>query len=175
MSVVIGVAEVERSELPVISAWGLTAIRPQPSRRHKRDKTPTTQQSHQQEISHENNLLPASSDRGLHCRFHLDRIEGLQLLAKHRVEKGIKACVTYTRRQNRWASEKRTPELMKILLSYGARAKSVIPELEQIAASFEDGEENFPHRLSLDKAEVVRDTIRAIEGSEEYPELIHIE
>jgi hypothetical protein len=57
------------------------------------------------------------------------RVEGLRLLAKHRIEEGIRACVNYTRDQNPWASEHRTPELMEILLSYGTHAKSVIPEL----------------------------------------------
>jgi len=99
------------------------------------------------------------------------RIEGLKILAKHRIEEGIEACVQYTRGQNPWASEKRTPELMKILLTYGARAKPVIPDLQRIAESFEKGEKNFPRNLSLQKAKEVRDTIRAIEASNEYPEL----
>ncbi|MBC8871612.1 MAG: HEAT repeat domain-containing protein [Planctomycetes bacterium] len=103
------------------------------------------------------------------------RLEGLRLLAKHRVKEGIGACVTYTRTQNPWASEKRTPELMKILLGYGAHAKSTTAELEQIADYFENDEENFPRQLSLEKAKVVRETVRAIEASDEYPELIRIE
>ena len=102
------------------------------------------------------------------------RLAGLQLLAKHRVREGIDACVKYTRTQNPWASEKRTPELMNILLSYGAHAKSTVPELKQIADGFEKGEKNFPRNLSLDKAKIVRETIRAIEASDEHPELIRI-
>ena len=88
---------------------------------------------------------------------------------------GIDACVKCTRTQNPWASEKRTPELMKILLGYGAHAKSTIAELKQIADYFENDEENFPRKLSLEKAKVVREAIRAIEASDEYPELIRIE
>ena len=103
------------------------------------------------------------------------RMEGLRLLAKHRVKEGIEACVTYTRAQNPWASEKRTPQLMKILLSYGAHAKSAIPQLKQIADGFGKGEKNFPRRLSLDKAKAVRETIRAIDASKEYPELMRIQ
>jgi hypothetical protein len=103
------------------------------------------------------------------------RMEGLRLLAKHRVNEGIKACVKYTRTQNPWASEKRTPELMKVLLKYGAHAKSAIPELKQIADYFEKGEKDFPRRLSLGKAKVVRETIRTIGASHEYPELMRIE
>ena len=103
------------------------------------------------------------------------RMEGLRVLAEHHVRSGISACVDYIRTQNRWASEKRTPEVLKTLLRYGGHAKSVVADLEQIAENFEDGEENFPHRLSLDKAKAVRDTIAAIEASNDYPELIDIE
>ena len=103
------------------------------------------------------------------------RVEGLRILAKHRVKEGIAACVQYTRTQNPWASEKRTPELMQILLGYGAHAKSMIPELEQIADYFENGEEDFPRNLGLGKAKVIRETIRAIKASDEYPELICID
>ena len=99
------------------------------------------------------------------------RVEGLRLLAKHRIEEGIKACVQYTREQNPWASEHRTPELMEILLSYGAHAKAVVPELTRIAHYFEVEEKDFPKKLMRMKAQCVRDTIRAIEASVEEPEL----
>jgi len=65
-------------------------------------------------------------------------------------------------------------ELMKILLGYGAQAKSGIPRLEKIADGFEKGEPDFPKSLSLKKATAVRDTIRAIEASSETPKLIRI-
>ena len=100
------------------------------------------------------------------------RVEGLRILAKHHIEEGIGACVKYTRDQNPWSSENRTPELMKILLSYGARAKPVIPELTKIANYFEKEEKDFPKELMLMKAKCVRETIRAIEASTESPELI---
>jgi len=102
------------------------------------------------------------------------RMAGLRLLAKHRVEEGIIACAEYTRTQNPWASEKRTPQLMEILLSYGAHAKSAIAELEGAAEYFEQREKGFPRRLSLQKAKLVRETIKKIEGSNEKPELIRL-
>ena len=102
------------------------------------------------------------------------RVEGLQLLAKHRVAEGIEACVDYIATQNRWASEKRTPGVLKILLEYGAHAQAVIPELEKVAADFADGEPDFPMRLSQDKAKAVRETIAAIKASTERPELVRI-
>jgi hypothetical protein len=102
------------------------------------------------------------------------RVEGLRLLAKHHVEEGLRTCVDYVRNQNPWASEHRTPELMKILLNYGTHARAVIPELIKIANYFEKEEKDFPKELSLRKAKSVRDTIAAIEASTETPKLIRI-
>ena len=58
---------------------------------------------------------------------------------------------------------------MKILLSYGTHAKSVIPELTKIADYFEKDEPDFPKELMRQKAKCVRDTIRAIEASTRHP------
>jgi hypothetical protein len=62
-----------------------------------------------------------------------------------------------------------------MLTWYGAHAKRVIPELEAAAQYFENGEENFPRQLSLGKAKLVRETIKAIEASTEEPELIPLD
>jgi hypothetical protein len=102
------------------------------------------------------------------------RVEGLQLLAKHRIAEGISACVQYTRDQNPWASQERTPKLMKILLTYGTHAKAVIPELTRLADYFEKDEKDFPKNLMLVKAKSVRETIRAIEASTDAPELVRL-
>lgn len=102
------------------------------------------------------------------------RVEGLRLLAKHRVKEGIEACVTYIRDQNKWASEKRTPELIEILLSYGGHAKAVIPQLSRLADEWEQGEDDFPPRLSRQKAGNLRDAIEKIGGLTEYPELVEV-
>lgn len=103
------------------------------------------------------------------------RVEGLRLLAKHRIEEGITACVKYTREQNPWDSQERTPELMKVLLTYGTHAKTVIPDLEKLAIYFEKDEKDFPRHLMLQKAKSVRDTIQAIEASTETPDLSRIQ
>jgi Family of unknown function (DUF6288) len=103
------------------------------------------------------------------------RVEGLRVLAKHRIAEGLSACVKYTRDQNPWDSQERTPELMKILLAYGTHAKSVIPELRKIAQYFEKEEEDFPEELMIMKAKCVRETIAAIEASKDSPELIPLE
>jgi Family of unknown function (DUF6288) len=103
------------------------------------------------------------------------RVEGLRLFAKHRIEEGILACVQYARQQNPWESQIRTPELMKILLSYGTHAKAVIPELTKIADYFEKDEPNFPKELMKVKAKSVRETIRVIEASTDTPELTRLD
>ncbi len=103
------------------------------------------------------------------------RVEGLRLLAKHRIEEGMSACVQYTRNQNPWDSQERTPELMKVLLSYGAHAKTVIPELTKIADYFEKDEPDFPPELMRMKAKTVRETIQAIKASTDSPELIRLQ
>lgn len=85
------------------------------------------------------------------------------------------ALVVYTRDQNPWNSQNRTPELMKILLtSYGAHAKVVIPELTKIAHYFEKEEKDFPPALMRMKAQSVRETIAAIEAATDAPELTRI-
>ncbi len=102
------------------------------------------------------------------------RLEGLRILAKHRVSEGIEACVKYTLSQNPWSSQNRTPEIMEILLTYGAHAKPFIPELTKIANYFEKDEKDFPPNLMVVKANSVRDTITAIQASEETPKLIRM-
>ncbi len=102
------------------------------------------------------------------------RVEGLRLLAKHGIEEGMAACVKYTREQNPWASQERTPELMQILLSYGTHAKAFIPELTKLGDYFEKDEKNFPKHLMVVKAKSVRETIAAIESSTETPKLIRL-
>jgi hypothetical protein len=102
------------------------------------------------------------------------RVEGLRVLAQHHIEEGMAALVEYTREQNPWASQKRTPEIMTILLEYGSHAKAVIPELEKIAHYFEMEEPDFPKNLGLQKANSLRDTIKAIESSTDTPTLIKL-
>jgi hypothetical protein len=102
------------------------------------------------------------------------RVRGLELLAKHHVAEGMKACVDYIRTQNKWASEKRTPELLRLLHTYGAHAKPLIPELRKIANSFDRGEEGFPGHLSKLKAQMLRDAVTTIESSKDRPELTRL-
>ena len=102
------------------------------------------------------------------------RLEGLRVLAKHRVKEGINACVKYAMSQNQWSSENRTPEIMAILLTYGTHAQPFIPELEKTADFFDKDEKDFPRNLMTKKANCVRETITAIKASKDTPELISI-
>ena len=95
------------------------------------------------------------------------RVSGLQLLAKHRIEEGLAACVQYTRTQNPWHSPMRTKELMKVLLSYGAHAKAFVPELTAAA--------NHLEKVGKGAAATsIREAIRAVESSTETPKLVRL-
>jgi hypothetical protein len=102
------------------------------------------------------------------------RLEGLRVLAKHHIEEGVAACVKYTREQNPWASELRTPEIMEVLLSYGTHAKVAIADLTRIANYFENEEPDFPKKLMRQKAKTVRETIATIQASTHSPSLIRL-
>lgn len=102
------------------------------------------------------------------------RIEGLRVLSAHHIEEGMQACADYILKQNPWASEKRTPEILAILFTYGAHAQAVIPTLEKAAEFFEAGEKNFPGELSKRKANDIREAITKIKASEERPKLIRV-
>jgi hypothetical protein len=71
------------------------------------------------------------------------RMKGLHVLVKHRVPEGIDACVNWLRTQNHWHAPDRTPEIMKILIEYGAPAKARIPELKKIADSYDKGGDHY--------------------------------
>ena len=103
------------------------------------------------------------------------RMAGLKLLAKHRLEEGIAACAFYVRHMKQHGSQKRVPEVLEILRSYGAHAQAVIPELERTAEFFANDEKDFPKQLSRQKAEAVRAAIGAIRAAQERPVLIRIQ
>ncbi|MBK8977779.1 MAG: HEAT repeat domain-containing protein [Planctomycetes bacterium] len=102
------------------------------------------------------------------------RTAGLNLMAKHRIAEGIDACVYYVRHMKQHGSQKRVPQILEILIGYGAHAQRTIPELERIADFFENDETDFPKRLSRDKAQAVRDAIGRIRAATERPQLRHI-
>ncbi|MFO0013634.1 MAG: DUF6288 domain-containing protein [Planctomycetota bacterium] len=103
------------------------------------------------------------------------RLNGLKVLASHHMEEGIQACADYLRTQNPWASEHRTPEILQILASYGGEAQRVVPHLRETEATFEQGEKDFPRKLSKQKASAVRKAIEGIEADNVRPKLRRME
>ncbi|HIA67372.1 TPA: hypothetical protein EYN98_15210 [Candidatus Poribacteria bacterium] len=102
------------------------------------------------------------------------RMSGLELLTKYQINEGIELLVDYSRNQKKHASEKRILKVMEMLKAYEAHGKRVIPQLEAVANYFENEEKDFPHHLSLRKAEFVRETIASIEVSIDEPKLIYL-
>ena len=102
------------------------------------------------------------------------RISGLELLTKYRIDEGIELLADYSRNQKKHGSEKRILKVMEMLKAYGVHGKRVIPQLKAVANFFENEEKDFPHHLSLRKAEFVRKTIVAIEASIDEPKLIYL-
>ena len=86
----------------------------------------------------------------------------------------IPACTFYLLNQNIWDSQVRTPEILNTLVSYGAHAKSAIPELKQAAEMFDKGEVGFPQHMTIQKAADVRKAITEIEAATEAPKLVRI-
>lgn len=99
------------------------------------------------------------------------RVAGLKLLATHQVEDGIMATANYVTGQNPWSSQERIKEFLPLLLKYGTHAQVAIPKLREAVEYFEQREPDFPKKLSLEKAAMVREIITKIEAATEKPEL----
>lgn len=93
------------------------------------------------------------------------RIRGLELLAKYRIAEGIPLC-TQLVEHKRWGESRRIGQLLKILVSYGAAAKSQIPELRKLEAALSE-----PRANGRDRIEEVRQSIKAIEASTDHAPL----
>ncbi|MFK7909965.1 MAG: acetylesterase, partial [Akkermansiaceae bacterium] len=102
------------------------------------------------------------------------RTAGLELYAKHHISEGIELTADYAKNMKPHASQIRIVKIMELMKSYGAHGKRVIPMLEDAIDYFENKEKDFPKRLSMQKAQAVRDTIKEIKASKERPKLISI-
>ncbi len=90
------------------------------------------------------------------------QVDGLKLMAKNRTQEGLESCVWYIRHQNGHGSGPRTPEILSILMTYGAHAKAYIPKLEEHAKYFEaNGKTSTAQALAVREAIA---KIKAIEG-----------
>ncbi|MBT8044697.1 MAG: acetylesterase, partial [Verrucomicrobiae bacterium] len=102
------------------------------------------------------------------------RTAGLELFAKHHISEGIELTADYAKNMKPHASENRIVTVVNLLKSYGAHSQRAIPLLEDAIHYFENEEKDFPKRLSLQKAQTVRDAIKEIKASNKRPELISI-
>jgi hypothetical protein len=96
------------------------------------------------------------------------QMDGIRLLAKHKIKQGLQSAVQYLRYQKPHASQQRVTEVLGIIVNdYGGHAKAYIPQLEAHATYFDNGEPNFPLHLSQQKAAEVREAIRKIQAMPE--------
>ncbi len=101
------------------------------------------------------------------------RMAGLRALTKYHFKEGMAAAVDLAKTQGGHGSETRTGEIMKILTSYGAAAKSQIPAMREIIVTFDQdtAARLFPPSLNKDRVGAVEEAIRAIETATTQPEL----
>jgi hypothetical protein len=99
---------------------------------------------------------------------------GLDLFSRHHVSEGIELLADYVRLQKPHGSQKHIVVLLEMLKRYGAHAQRAIPRLEKAIHYFENEEQDFPRNLSLQKAEMVRQTIREIREMTDKPELVEL-
>ena len=98
------------------------------------------------------------------------RLAGVELMAKHHITEGMRACLDYAKNQNPWASENRMWEIMKALKSYDAAARESLPELKELM-TFCRNERDFPDDCKKKKTAAVEDAIKAIESAKDRPQL----
>ncbi len=102
------------------------------------------------------------------------RMAGLELFTKHRVAEGIDLMADYIRHQKHHGSEKRQPVVLQMLESYGKHAQRVLPQLEAAADYIENDPADYPRKLSLEKAQGIRESIERIKAATDEPSLISI-
>lgn len=87
------------------------------------------------------------------------RLRGLELLAKYRIAEGVPLCVSMVE-PKRWGLSHRIDRLLKVLVGYGAAAKSQIPALRELETELSVARANQKDRVAD-----VRRAIAAIEAS----------
>jgi hypothetical protein len=102
------------------------------------------------------------------------RMAGLKALTKYHFEEGIAAAVGLAKTQGGHGSEDRTGEIMKMITGYGSAAKSQIPALKEIIASFNADVERHEYpggELNNRRVGAVEEAIKSIEAATENPTL----
>ena len=95
------------------------------------------------------------------------RLQGLELLAKHRIREGMSLCLEVMDIE-KWGKRSRIASCLKILRSYGGAAKPMLPKLRELKKLLSSHRE----AKGLSKEiELVRKTIADIESTKDTPEL----
>jgi len=95
------------------------------------------------------------------------RLQGLELLAKHRIREGIPLCIEVMD-IDKWGKRSRIASCLRILGSYGGAARPMLPKLRELEKQLSRHRE----AKGLSKEiELVRKTIAAIESAKDAPEL----
>ena len=95
------------------------------------------------------------------------RLQGLELLAKHRIREGMSLCLR-TMDIEKWGKRHRILRCLKILATYGGAAKPVLPELRELEKKLK------AHREAkglTEQINLVRKTIENIEAAKDVPKL----
>ena len=95
------------------------------------------------------------------------QLRGIELFAKYHIKEGIPLCLQVME-IDKWGKKKRITDCLKVLRSYGAAAKPMLPQLEQVAEHLQSHKEAKSLREQIDD---VKRTIAAINAATDQPEL----
>ncbi len=95
------------------------------------------------------------------------RISGLKLLAKHKIKEGLPLIIEVMDIQS-WGKAGRMPECLSVIETYGAGAKSILPDLRQLEQDLIKHSEAKGLKVHADRLQTI---IQKIEASTETVEL----
>jgi len=88
------------------------------------------------------------------------RLAGLDFLAEHRIAEGMELCIAVTE-IDKWGKKDRIDRCLAALERYGAAAREVLPQLEDLAARLAAHKEARSLKKQLDRCEAVIAAVRA--------------
>ena len=95
------------------------------------------------------------------------RLNGLKLMAKHRIREGLPLCISILELQ-RWGKKARIQGCVEAISIYGAAAKTLLPQMRQLEKDLLAHRESKGFQPEIEK---LRKLIRDIDASTEVPEL----
>lgn len=95
------------------------------------------------------------------------RTAGLDLLSRLHIREGMELCVNLIEPE-RWGEKNRSDACLASLQQYGAHAKAVLPQLQQVRAQLVSARKSKEHLAAFDKA------VAAIESSTATPTLVSL-